>query len=309
MPQRSDHDRDRMPGSLTRREFVVTAAAGVALTSSVAVPLAARAMPAPTGAAPPDPQTMIRLLNGSLDATQRSAAVFPFDDPRRTVVAADWRISEARIDRLFDAGQQRLIRRLFLALHGPGYEAGALDQVERDNPEAGLNGCAVALFEPKAGDRLEFVLSGRHVTCRGGGAPDSMGGPVFYGDGAPPGRGVYARQWRCGAELFEAIGSDAAARARSASAPSGVGRVRLGASGVEAVHRALEVMVEPLAGGAPTVALRRRAARHDGHLHLRFFRDMDVGNSGRTDSWHVEGPGLDWYFRGRPHLHTWLRLA
>ncbi len=42
---------------------------------------------------------------------------------------------------------------------------------------------------------------------------------------------------------------------------------------------------------------------------LTFFKEGDIGNDGVWDIWKLEGPAFSWFFRGSPHVHTWLNVA
>src|SRR6266850_2066941 len=44
------------------------------------------------------------------------------------------------------------------------------------------------------------------------------------------------------------------------------------------------------------------------HLHMAFYKNQDVGNDGVWDVWQIEGPAMLWYFRGEPHVHTWVHI-
>ena len=44
-------------------------------------------------------------------------------------------------------------------------------------------------------------------------------------------------------------------------------------------------------------------------LRLTFFKEEDLGGDGVWDRWQLEGPAFSWYFRGSPHVHTWLNVA
>ena len=44
------------------------------------------------------------------------------------------------------------------------------------------------------------------------------------------------------------------------------------------------------------------------HLHLAFYKNQDIGNDGVWDVWQIEGPAMLWYFRGEPHVHTWVHV-
>ena len=43
-------------------------------------------------------------------------------------------------------------------------------------------------------------------------------------------------------------------------------------------------------------------------LHFSYYKNMDIGDDGVWDVWQVEGPAMVWYFRGSPHVHTWVHI-
>ena len=93
-------------GGITRRDFFLTTAAGLAATSAVCMPFgnltpalgARRRRTRGTNT----PEALIAELYASLNRQQYSAVVFPFNDPRRRVVTSDWCICGHHIDRIFD---------------------------------------------------------------------------------------------------------------------------------------------------------------------------------------------------------------
>jgi hypothetical protein len=44
------------------------------------------------------------------------------------------------------------------------------------------------------------------------------------------------------------------------------------------------------------------------NLHLAFAKNRDIGNDGTWDVWQIESPNMLWYFRGAPHVHTWVHI-
>jgi len=44
------------------------------------------------------------------------------------------------------------------------------------------------------------------------------------------------------------------------------------------------------------------------NLHMTFYKKEDIGNDGVWDIWQIEGPAMLWYFRGAPHVHTWVHV-
>jgi hypothetical protein len=45
------------------------------------------------------------------------------------------------------------------------------------------------------------------------------------------------------------------------------------------------------------------------HLHMAFYKKDDIGNDGVWDIWQLESPSMIWYFRGSPHVHTWVHIT
>jgi hypothetical protein len=43
-------------------------------------------------------------------------------------------------------------------------------------------------------------------------------------------------------------------------------------------------------------------------LAMSFYKNMDIGDDGVWDVWQLEGPSMVWYFRGSPHVHTWVNI-
>jgi hypothetical protein len=43
--------------------------------------------------------------------------------------------------------------------------------------------------------------------------------------------------------------------------------------------------------------------------HLIFYKERTLGKEGQWDNWRVEGPAFVWYFRGYPHVHSWIHVA
>jgi hypothetical protein len=89
-----------------RREFLKTAALG---GLGLAVAHAASRFTGPS-------ETVVTSLYNSLTAVQRAKVVFPFDDPLRSKVDANWMITPAKIAEFFTADQQAMIDEIFRGL-------------------------------------------------------------------------------------------------------------------------------------------------------------------------------------------------
>jgi hypothetical protein len=216
-----------------------------------------------------------------------------------------------------------------------------MGQVEHDNQEGksgGFDGCAVALFgEPGTvgKDKFEFVFTGRHVTRRCDGnsvAGEAFGGPIFYGHAAQgfnekadhPGN-IYWYQAKRANELFAALdgkqrkvalrddprkeqGTKTVALQGSNAKLSGLPLADLTP---DQKQLAREVMADVLAPFRKTDASKAMSLVEAGgldNLHMTFYSVMDIGNDGVWDLWQIEGPSMVWYFRGAPHVHTWVHI-
>ncbi|RMF39198.1 MAG: DUF3500 domain-containing protein [Planctomycetota bacterium] len=318
-----------MAEGATRREFLAaSAAAGSALVLGSGGLLAAEEKP--RGGS--DSETLVQQLFGTLNEQQKAACCFDFDDPLRLKVDNNWHITKVRLGKDFTADQQDLIRQIFVGLHSEEYADKVFHQVEHDG---GFKNCSIALFGQPGSGKFEFVLTGRHVTRRCDG--DSVegaafGGPIFYGHAARSFNespqhedNVYWYQALRANELYQAL--DGKQRKMAL-----LGRSR-GEHGTETVK--LKGTAEGLAG-IPVSELsedQRRLARQVmedllmpfrekdrqecmqlvrksdvNKLHFSFYKDENIGNDEVWDVWQVEGPTMIWYFRGKPHVHTWVHI-
>ena len=76
------------------------------------------------------------------------------------------------------------------------------------------------------------------------------------------------------------------------------------------VSQLVEMMLRPFrACDADEVRTCLGASGGVDNLHLTFSKEGDIGNDGVWDIWKLEGPAFSWYFRGSPHVHTWLNVA
>lgn len=320
-------DRD----SVTRREFVKsTAVAGVAVMASGWLGASTAAADPPKPATPPE--TLVQQLYKSLNAEQKKKVCFGFDDPLRLKVDNNWHITQSRILSDFDGDQQSLIRQIFLGLHSEEYAEKVLGQVEHDG---GFDKCAIALFGQPGSGKFEFVLTGRHVTRRCDGdsvAGAAFGGPIFYGHAAKDFNepadhegNVYWYQAKRANELFQALdgkqrekallgdsrGEHGTATVKLSGQASGLAGLPLGELTSDQKELAQKVMADVL---APFRAADReesmKLVEKNGwdNLHVSYYKNEDIGHDAVWDVWQVEGPAMVWYFRGIPHVHTWVHI-
>jgi hypothetical protein len=328
-------------GDVNRREFLKSTAAALTVgTVAASIPLGALAAEEPAKpdsakSASASSETLAAQLFGSLTAEQKKMIAFPFDHPLRGDVDNNWRITDARVGQHFTADQQALIRDIFQGLHSPEYAEQVMKQVEHDNGKAGFGGCSIAMFGEPGTGKFEFVLTGRHVTrrCDGDAVEGAaFGGPIFYGHAASsfnepkdhPGN-IYWYQAKRANELFEALDGkqrklalrdDPRDERRTETVKlTGAGGTLHGIpfSELTSDQRELadKVMADVLAPfRKQDVEESMKLIKSGGldNLHMAFYSVEDIGGDGVWDIWQIEGPTMVWYFRGAPHVHTWVNI-
>jgi hypothetical protein len=74
------------------------------------------------------------------------------------------------------------------------------------------------------------------------------------------------------------------------------------------VRKVLADLLAPFRKADADEALKMIEAGGFDALHMAFYKNMDIGNDGVWDVWQIEGPNMLWYFRGAPHVHTWVNI-
>ncbi|MGE3776386.1 MAG: DUF3500 domain-containing protein [Pirellulaceae bacterium] len=311
-----------------RRDFLKASAAGLALPAlagSVSW-LQAEDKAATT------PETRVAQLYKSLSDEQRKLCSYAFDHPLRQDVNNNWFINESRIGKHFTGEQQKLIEEIFLNLHSPEYAAQVMEQVDHDG---GFHDCAVALFGEPGTGKFEFVLTGRHVTRRCDGdsvAGAAFGGPIFYGHAAqafneaPDHAGnIYWYQAKRANELFQALsGKQREVALLGTGRPEkGTETVKLAGQGQELpglpfgeltsdqktlAKKVMSDLLAPFRDVDRAESMKLIEANGFDSVHLSYYKNQDIGNDGVWDVWMLEGPAMVWYFRGAPHVHTWVHI-
>ncbi|MBM3724702.1 MAG: DUF3500 domain-containing protein [Acidobacteria bacterium] len=305
-----------------RRDFLKTAA------------LAGLASAAPAASAGQPPETVVASLYKSLTAAQRTAVCFDFADPLRSKVDNNWFITPQRIRDFYTPEQQAMIEEIFRGLHNPEFVPNVMKHIKED--AGGLGAYSIALFGAPGTGKFEFVLTGRHCTVRcDGDSVDgyAFGGPIFYGHAAGtdnekpdhPGN-VYWYQAKRANEVFQALDGKQREQALISRAP----RAERATATVELRPKA-DLVGLPVAGMSKDqkklveqvltdllMPFRKKDAdeamkliRKNGGadaMSLSFYKNMDVGGDGVWDVWQVESPTMMWYFRGMPHVHTWVNI-
>ncbi len=312
--------------SVTRRDFMKTAAGAAALA---AVPSVVRASPF----AGEKPEELVRRLHGSLTDKQKSAVCFGWDHPNRQKVSNNWKIVDQEIGTFFTADQQAMIKDIFKGVTNEGFHERWWKEMKDDS--GGFEKYHVAIFRKGESETLQWVLTGRHVTirCDADSEPGAaFGGPIFYGHAAEgfnekpdhPGN-VFWHQARLANRVFETFDGRQREKALVAKSPpddaksieirpngpfDGIGVAELSKDQKRVVEECLKLLLEPYRASDVEEAMRfiQEAGGLD-KLHLSFYKEGDIGEDGVWDRWMVRGPNMAWYFRGSPHVHTWVKVV
>lgn len=289
----------------------------------------------------PKAEKLVRELLGSLNEEQRGKFVIPFDNPLRNKIENNWHILRERVGSHFDKNQQLLIRDIFRELHSEQLREEVWRQFMEDNrtknaktPDEIFGTASVAIFEDPDSDKFEFVLTGRHTTrrCDNNSTEGvAFGGPIFYGHASktfyekPEHEGnAYWFQAKRANELFEML--DGKQREKALKGDSrgerGARTVALtgkkeGLDGIPAWEMTsdqralmLDVVTDLLAPFRQEDQVEAASMINNqiSDTHIAFYKNEDVGDDKVWDTWQLEGPQLVWYFRGDPHVHTWVHV-
>jgi hypothetical protein len=323
--------------SVSRRDFVRTVGAGA---FAAAVPLIGRtavaagpaqAGPSPSAAA----ETAVARLYKTITPEQRKLICFPFNHPLRSTVKNNWEIVKPSIGDM-KPDQQALCQEIMKNLCSEdGYER-FMKQMEDDS--GGFDTYHVAVFgEPGTDKPFEWVLTGRHDTLRAdGNSVDgaAFGGPIFYGHAADGHNNEDSKHtnnvwWYQGEQankIFKTLDDKQQAQALlpkgepddqktirlkgNALPQTGLAIAGLDGQQKAMVTQLVEKMLTPFrAFDAEEVRSCLDSNGGVDKLRLTFYKEGDIGNDGVWDIWKLEGPAFSWYFRGSPHVHTWLNVA
>ncbi|MGV3755287.1 MAG: DUF3500 domain-containing protein [Verrucomicrobiota bacterium] len=317
--------------SLSRRDFIKQSALGVAaLAAGSAVPdLLAKDKPLAKS------EALVVDLYGTLTETQRKEMCFPFGHELQSKVDNNWHITKPTLTNFYTKDQQEMIRQIFLGLHSEEYADTVIKQVAHDSGQAGFGASSVAIFGEPGKDKFQFVITGRHCTrrCDNDAVPGvAFGGPIFYGHAAksfnedPNHEGnVYWFQAKRANEVFKALdgkqravallgesrGEKGTKTVALTGKKSGLPGIRVGDMSKdqrELVHKVMADLLLPFRKADSEEAMKYVKKQGFENLHMAFYKDEDVGKDGLWDVWQIEGPSMVWYFRGDPHVHTWVHV-
>jgi hypothetical protein len=312
------------PNSLSdRRNFLKTA---VATTGALALPAAPRK--------PATSETLVATFYQTLTPEQKQLICFPFGHELQSKVDNNWFITPARIGKSFTPDQQAMIEEIFKGLHNPDFVSKVMQHMQEDAKSFG--NYSVALFGEPGTGKFEFVLTGRHCTARCDG--DSVegaafGGPIFYGHQAGPDAAekpdhpgnVYWFQAKRANEVFAALDGKQRKMAllgdprpeqktqtvalRPKGQLDGLPVSEMTKDQRKLVEQVLADLLHPFRKKDVDEAMKY--IRKNGGveaLSMAFYQNLDLGVDKVWDVWQLESPSMVWYFRGHPHVHTWVNI-
>jgi hypothetical protein len=317
---------------IPRRAFLQTT--GKAAVAIAAAPLLNFASPLIARETGEMAETLVKRLHDTLTEAQKKAVLLPWNDARRLQVNNNWRVVPQAIDEFYSSEQQRLIQEILQGVTSEEGDEKILRAMQDDM--GGLGNYSACLFGD-GDEKLAFMLTGRHQTIRADGGAEKnvvFGGPVFYGHAVTfnerpdhPGN-VWWHQARLASKVFHALDGKQQKLAlvlRGSPADNPASIQLQGEKGafagipVSELSRDQKALVEEVIRSllAPyrqsDIERVMAAVSANGgldKLHLSFYQDGDLPDKdGIWDRWKLEGPSFVWYFRGSPHVHTWINIA
>jgi hypothetical protein len=318
---------------VSRRDFLKGVGGAAVLAAAGGLPLLTAARPsAASGTA--KSSTLIQQFYGTLTDSQKSAVCFGWDHPKRLMISNNWSIVPQKIGQFYTPEQQDLIMQIFKDAHSEEWVAKRLQQLKDDG--GGIQNYNVAVFGEPGKGKFEWVMTGRHLTLRQDGDSEpgvAFGGPVFYGHAAKgfneaadhPGN-VYWYQALQANEVFKALDGKQRAKAlvdgavpeetpkmlvsRSSGERPGLPVADMTKDQQDLVEKVMSDLLAPM-NKKDTAQARKFLAENGGakSLNMAFYKQDDIGNDGVWDVWKLEGPTMTWYFRGAPHVHTWVYIS
>ncbi len=324
---------------ISRRNFLQGVGRAIAAGAATTVipgsfAFAAASRPAATESKPAE--TFVKMLYDTLTPAQRKIMHMPFDHKLRSHVANNWHIvdeKEGAIGKLYTSDQKELIRQIFRGVTSEeGYEK---FQKQMKDDSGGFEKYTCAIFGEPGANRFEWVMTGRHLTIRADGNSvenTAFGGPIFYGHAVTaeetpdhPGN-VWWHQGKLANKVFQALDGKQRESALLSEDPAddestvmlrgpranfpGLAAGNMSKDQKQLLEETLKSLLAMYRqSDVEEVLACLKANGGLDALHLSFFKSGDLGNDGIWDRWRVEGPAFAWYFRGSPHVHTWVNVA
>ena len=314
--------------SINRRKFLQSSGA-LALTASSATSFAAEKVSSPS-------ENLIKEFYKSLSAKQKAVMCFPWKHEKRDYINNNWNVVDEdkySIGSFYTSKQQQIIHgavKGMLSTEGfRRYEK----QMKDDSGGFGTFTCA--LFGNPESEQFKWVLTGRHATLKVDGnseANAAFGGPIFYGHAVRftekpdhPGN-VWWYQAKLANNLYSSLSDEQKKVALLDKAPrdtsavvhlkgmkgkfAGIAGKSLNMEQKASLQRTVDSLLQNYRA-SDTAEAKKYIEAGGGldNLHISFYTQSDLGNDKIWDRWMIEGPGFVWFFRGSPHVHSWVNIG
>jgi hypothetical protein len=282
--------------------------------------------------------SMAMQLYKSLSDEQKSKVCLPHDHESRQFISNWWYVHrEHRIHNSFDLEQQDLIQKIFDSMHSPEHQSAVNKQVKIDQYGKAKNTPSVGFFGTPEDDDFEFIYTGHHVTRRCNAHVDEGqgfgGAPIFYGHFPEdfhetkdhPGN-PYWYQGKIFNDFVQALDGKQQAKGLSDARPRpekpnqviqmdtegwpGLSCAELSSDQKTLLVETMRKMLAMFREGdvAATLETIERKKMIDQLFVSYYGGKYDIGSDRVWDTWQIEGPEMVWYFRGQPHIHSYLHL-
>ncbi len=320
---------------ISRRELFSSAARSAGVIAAAAalpglIPSSASAGPAYGGGN--RVRELVKTLHHGMTEEQKKLILFPFEHRRRRVIGNNWYVVKPKIGEIYTPDQQELMKEIIKKVSSEqGYEK-FMNVMETDS--GGYLNYHAALFGDPDQGKFEWVLSGRHLTLRADANSvenAALGGPILYGH-APVTfnenkdhiKNAFWYQAIRANHVFNMLDGKQQAQALIAKAPIEDSVALQGTSGTfqgiqvsslsrdqkaEVMNVLSDLLIPFAKPDADHVLACLKAGGGADSLRMAFYQEGDIGNDRVWDLWRLEGPNFVWYFRGEPHVHTWVNVA
>ncbi|MCM8528432.1 MAG: DUF3500 domain-containing protein [Lentisphaeraceae bacterium] len=313
--------------SINRRRFLQTTGA-LALTAASGNTMAAETS-SPS-------ENLIKEFYKSLSSKQKAAMCFPWEHIKRDYISNNWNVVDEdkySIGSFYTSQQQNMLHGAVKGMLSAEGFARYEKQMKDDSGGFGTFTCAV--FGDPSKEQFNWVLTGRHATLRIDGnsiANAAFGGPIFYGHAVRftekpnhPGN-VWWYQAKLANNLFNSLTGEQQKAALLEREPrdtsevvqlkglkgkfAGIAGKSMNSSQKKAFQNTLDSLLNNYRS-ADAMEARKYIEAGGGldNLHISFYSRKDLGDDKVWDNWLIEGPGLVWYFRGAPHVHSWVNIG
>jgi len=311
---------------VTRRGFMKTTAGVAAAAALAKTPVWASTW------RDEKPEAIAKRFYESLKPEQKELVALPWEDKRRQQVSNNWDIVPQQIGKFYSGDQQQMIRDIFKGIvseDGAGRFAkqmkddyGGFERYTGRDVRRSVDGeVRVGADRPPPDDALQLRQgSGRCVR-----RPDLLrprGGR--HREARPSGQRVLEAA-QLANKVYAALDGKQQEKALLEKSPADdeksikikktgpwnglcVGDLSKDQKGL--VEETMKDLLAPYRASDVEEAMTiiKDAGGLD-KVHIAFYQDNDLGNDNVWDRWKLEGPAMSWYFRGSPHVHTWVNVA